>query len=59
MEQIVAVGLKECCKSGVNLSKPVPTGVEGETVRVCCACGCRHFGLLVDTGHLGLMFAEQ
>ena len=55
MEKFVAGKIKECCQNEDNLSEPEPTGVEGEVVRRCKVCGCRHFRAVVDTGHLGIV----
>ncbi len=54
MLETADVETKLCCQNPQNLTDPAPTGVEGEVVRVCNTCGCRHFTAQLDTGHLGL-----
>lgn len=44
---------KTCCQDDKNLSAPKEVR-EDLVVRVCAACGCRHFELTVDPLHLNL-----
>lgn len=55
-----AVGMKPqpkaCCRDVSNLGAPVQQtpGKDDLVYRQCRACGCRHFELTVDAGHLGV-----
>ena len=54
MKETADIETKVCCQNPENLTDPELTGVEGEVVRVCNTCGCRHFKMQVDTGELGV-----
>ncbi len=58
MEKFVVGKIKECCQNADNLSDPESTGVEGEVVRRCKVCGCRHFKAVLDTGRLGVFGSD-
>jgi hypothetical protein len=44
--------MKPCCQVAENLE--AQTVKPDLVVKVCRACGCRHFELTVDPGQLGL-----
>jgi hypothetical protein len=49
--------MKPCCQDPANL-EPRASDVPGEVVQVCRVCGCRHFGITIDTMTIGLREPE-
>ena len=44
--------MKECCQKEENLV--IIEKKEDVTVRQCTECGCRHFEVVFEPGHLGV-----
>lgn len=52
MEHVEANGLvKLCCADKNNLKRHIIT--PDKCVDVCQECGCKHYRMKADTGHLG------
>ena len=45
---------KECCRLGENLEYLHVSEDMGQVVTRCKVCGCRHFEINADPGHLGV-----